>query len=150
MATRSEKLRRCQHRKEKKRPRPNESEYFARPEDLLIVNPSGAVKMSEALLALVEPEMDECADDEAMRKLLTLGMAAWNAALLQGAKRTAMLEDLARTLPIELRQDFIHYVEPFIRRKEELFPHIQRPILSFDLTWLPSGQPYLRVASLFT
>jgi hypothetical protein len=103
--------------------------------------------MSEVLLALVKPEWDMCADEEAMRKLLTVGVAAWNAALMEGAERTTFLESIARTFPIELRQDLKQVVEPLIRRKEEQFPHIQRPIVSFELTLLASGQPYLLVVS---
>jgi hypothetical protein len=102
--------------------------------------------MSEALSALVEPEWNECQDEEAMRKLLTLGLAAWNAANLKGNKRTGFLQDLAQSFPTELRQEFLQVVEPLIQRKEKLFPHIQRPIFSFELTW-PSGKPYLTVLS---
>jgi hypothetical protein len=102
--------------------------------------------MSEALWALVEPEWSGCPDEEAMRKLLAIGIAAWNAALMKGAERRAFLARLAEAFPAELRQDFTQIVEPFIRRKEELFPHIHRPIFSFELTW-QSGNPYLFVVS---
>ncbi len=148
MSSRSEKLRRRQHRKDKKRQRAGgQASYSARPSDLFVVDSPDGIKMSEVLMALVEQEWEGCRDEEAMRKQLTIGMTAWNAALMEGAKRTALLEDLARTFPVELRQDFIDVVEPLIRRKEELFPHIRRPILSFELTWLPSGDPYLSVVS---
>jgi hypothetical protein len=146
MASRTEKLRRRQHRKDKKRGARGPGSELARSGNVLTVNPPGAAKMSEALHDLVEPEWNRCQDEVAMRKLLTLGVAAWNAALIEGAERTAFLEHLAESLPIELRQDFKHVLEPLIRRKKELFPHIQRPILSFELTW-PSGKPYLMVIS---
>jgi hypothetical protein len=148
MASRAEKLRRRQHRKEKKRRRAGGSaSEFGGGGDIFLIDPPGAVKMSEVLKELVEPEWNECADAEAMRKLLTLGAAAWNVALLHGAERTALIERLAQTIPIELRQDFKFVLEPLIRRKEKMFPYIQRPILSFELTRLPSGDPYLTVIS---
>ena len=148
MASRTEKLRRRQHRKEKKRRRAQgHGSEMAPPEGMLVVDPPGGAKMSEALWALVMPEWDLCKDEDAMQKLLTVGVAAWNAALMKGAERTKFLESLARTVPIGLRQEFMQVVEPFIRRKEELFPHILRPIVSFELTWLPSGDPYLSVVS---
>ncbi len=127
-------------------------EEAARPRDLIIVDPPGQAKMSDALHALVAPECSQCADEAAMRKLLTLGIAAWNAALMKGAARTAMLDSLSQTFPIELRESFRQVIEPLIRRKEELFPHIQRPILSYELTWPsgPSGEPYLTVISGLT
>src|SRR5579871_5715906 len=145
MSSRSYKRRQRQHRKDKKRrrarhPGPGLGNF-------VVVEPPGMAKMSDALWALVEPDYDGSSDDDRLRKLLTLGSAAWNAALVQGAERTALLEHLAETLPEESRPEFLAVIEPFIRRKEKLFPHIQRPILSFDLTWLPSGEPYLSVVS---
>ncbi len=149
MATRREKLRRRQHRKDKKRrpvQGPEQGPELARSGGVLVIDPPGEIKMSEVLHELVQPEWNDCPNEEAMWKLLNLGTIAWNAALVQGAERTAFLGDIAETLPDELRQDFKHFVELFIRRKEKLFPHIQRPILSFELTW-PSGRPYLSVVS---
>lgn len=151
MSLRQEKLKRRQHRKDKKRRRANGLRgQFTRPEGTIIADPPGATKMSDVLMALIRPEWDLCEDEEAMRKLLTLGAAAWNAALMTGATRMAFLEDLAQKLPVEARQDFSEIFEPLIRRKEQLFPHIQRPILSFELTMLPSGQHYLSVLSGLT
>lgn len=148
MTSRAEKLRRRQHRKDKKRQKePCPVSWLARPKATVVVNPPGQVKMSEVLMALVEPEWHTCKDEDAMNKLLTLGIIAWNAANLKGAKRTAFLEEMSQSFPIDLRRDFMYVVEPFIRRKEQLFPHILRPMLSFDLTWRPSGEPYLQVVS---
>jgi hypothetical protein len=147
MTSRAEKLRRRQQRKDKKRRRaPSLGSKIAPLRDILVVEPPGAAKMSEALWALVEPDWNLCSDEEAMRKLLTLGVAAWNAALLKGTKRSAFLENVAQAFPAEARQEFMQIVERFIHRKEKLFPHIQRPLLSFELTW-PSGEPYLTVIS---
>lgn len=147
--SRSEKVRRRQQRKEKKRrgesPLAAES---ARPGEVRVIRtPPGMSRMSEVLAALVEPEWDLCKDEEAYRKLLTLGLIAWNAALKHGAKRTSFLADMAQTVPSELRQDFYQIVEPLILRKEKLFPHIHRPILDFDLRTRASGEPYLSVVS---
>jgi hypothetical protein len=148
MASRTEKLRRRQHRKDKKRRRlPGTAPEFAGSGNFVVVNRPGAVKMSEALMTLVEPEWHRCPNEEAMQKLLTMGVAAWNAALMQGAKRATLVDELAQTFPADLRQEFKELLEPLIRRKEELFPHIQRPILSFELTWLAPGKPYLSVLS---
>lgn len=148
MASRAEKLRRRQHRKEKKHRRaPGLGSKVAPSRGMLVVNPPGAAKMSEALMALVEPDWDLCQDEEAMRKLLTLGLAAWNAALRKGTERIAFLEELAQSFPVELRQEFMQVVEPLIQRKEKLFPHIRRPIYSFELTWDSGRGPYLTVLS---
>ena len=120
---------------------------FAQTGGRLIFNPPDAAKMSEALFALVEPEWDSCPDREAMRQLLILGVAAWNAAVMKGTARSDFLEGLAERFPSELREHYLkEVIEPLIRRKEKMFPHIHRPILSFELTW-PSGEPYLTVLS---
>jgi hypothetical protein len=149
MATRTEKLRRRQHRKEKRRRRfSGPVSEFTRSGDIqLIVDSPFAVKMSEVLISLIQPEWEGCANEEEMRKLLTIGAAAWNVALLKRAERAAFTERLALAIPIELRQDFKLVLEPLISRKEQMFPQIRRPIISFELTRLPSGKPYLRVIS---
>jgi hypothetical protein len=114
---------------------------------MLVVNNPPGPKMSEALMALLEPEWDDCADEEAMRKLLTLGQIAWNAALMKGAKRQEFLDDMAKAFPSELRTDFKVVVEPLILRKERMFPHIHRMMLNYELSWLPDGSPYVTVLS---
>jgi len=151
MATRAEKVRRRQRRKEKKsKPGQGSASYLAPADTRLVINPPGEVKMSEVLMELIQPEWNTCNTEDAMRKLLTLGMAAWNAALLPLDKRTAILDDLAATLPGQLRADFHLVIEPLIRRKEELFPHIRRPMLSYELTWLNPHEPHLTVVSGLT
>ncbi len=148
MATRAEKLRRRQHRKEKKLKHQDRSPSYVPPvEGRVVINPPGEVKMSEVLMELIQPEWNDCANEESMQKLLTLGIAAWNAALVPLAKRTAFLDEIASAFPRELRSDFRLVIEPLIRRKEQLFPHIRRPIISYDLTWLNSGDPHLTVMS---
>jgi hypothetical protein len=136
MASRTEKLRRRQHRKDKKRQRESSQGLgFGRSGDMVVVDNPPGPKMSEALVAILEPEFRECADEGAMRKLLTLGLIAWNAALMEGSKRKAFLQDMAKPFPSELREDFQVAVEPFIHRKLEMFPHIHRTIFNYELTW---------------
>jgi hypothetical protein len=151
MATRVEKLRRRQRRKAKKlQRRAASASYVAQAETLLVVNPRGEIKMSDVLMELIQPEWNTCDTEETMHKLLTLGIAAWNAALLPLDERAAFLDEFATTFPAELRSTFRDVIEPLIRRKEELFPHIERPILSYDLTWLNPHNPHLTVVSGLT
>lgn len=148
MASRTEKLRRRQHRKDKKRQRASgNGSVSVGPGDLLVGNPTRQFKMSDALMAIIQPEWNGCEGEEAMRKLLMLGVVGWNAALMTGAERTAFLEKLGQTLPNEMREDFKQMVDLLIRRKEERFRNVHRPILSFELTCRPSGDPYLTVMS---
>jgi hypothetical protein len=148
MTSRTEKLRRRQHRKDKKRRRPSSGGPFAPVPGgpLLIRNPRGQAKMSAVLLDLLKPELDECADMTAMEKVFDLGVTAWNASLMEKSDRSAMLDESARSLPSDLRERFYQYVELIALRKQKLYPHLKRPILSFDLS-MRDGAPYLEVMS---
>ena len=147
MATRAVKLRRRQHRKDKKSRPARQAQPALSPDFLLIETPPGKVKMSEALLELLDFEWQQCEDDASLRKLLTIGVAAWNAALVQGLRRTELVEKLAQGLPSAVRQDFRDFVDALIRRKEQLFSANRRPILDFQLTWPAPRQPYVQVIS---
>src|SRR5438128_6850064 len=73
MASRAEKVRRRQRRKDKKRRGSFAGLEFAPSGPILVFDPPDKVKMSEVLSALLDPEWHECRDEEALRKLLTLG-----------------------------------------------------------------------------
>jgi hypothetical protein len=145
MASRAEKLRRRQNRKDKNRRQAQGPTWHVASPHRIVVNPPGREKMSEALVALVQPEWDSCQSEEAMKKLLTIGIVAWNAALRTGEERTALLEETAASLPAEVRGDR-EIVEVYIRRKEELFPKNKRPMFDFELSWR-SGNPHNQVLS---
>jgi hypothetical protein len=116
------------------------------PDDVVIYDLPGAEKMSGLLLELVEPYMDVATTEEALRKLLTVGMIAWNAALLPPAEGDKLIRDTEKTLPREARADFRTIIEPLIQRKLNRFAGNQRAILSFDLSMRPSG-PFVQVMS---
>lgn len=150
MASRSEKLRRRQHRKDKKR-RSGGVIYQSTPEtssrgDLLVIDAPGQVMMSEVLIELIRPEWGACQDEGAMRRLLTMGMMAWNGALEKGAARTAFVEKMAQAFPDEIREDATVCIEDLIERKERLFPDVQRPIFDYQLTF-SAGNAHVNVLS---
>src|SRR3954466_8752717 len=81
MSSRSGKQRRRQHRKEKKQRRSASSGPHPAPLGKLIVsNPPAVHKMSEVLEDFVAPEWDQAQGEDDMRKILTIGMLAWNLA----------------------------------------------------------------------
>jgi hypothetical protein len=75
-----------------------------------------------------------------------MGMIGWNAALMPGTQREAMLQDLLRTAPAEVRQTAEPLLQEMIRRKELLFPRETRAILDYQLSMTPNG-PHLQVLS---
>ena len=148
MTSRADKLRRRQHRKEKKR---RHSSHGGPPVlDLgslrVIHNAPGQVKMSEVLMDLLEPELERCADLPALEKVFNLGVLAWNACLMEESARALMLHDFARGLPSDLREGFFEFVDLITLRKQELYPHLNRPIVGISLS-MHGDKPRLDVMS---
>ena len=63
--------------------------------------------MSEVLWEFVAPYMPLAPEREAVEKLLTLAIAAWNVTLFPVAERAQRLHELSTTLPAEARTDFL-------------------------------------------
>ena len=91
-------------------------------------------KMSEVLWEFVAPYMPLAPDREAVEKLLTLAIAAWNMTLFPVAERAQHLRELSTTLPAEARTDFLALIEEMITRKERDFAQHTRYILNYALT----------------
>lgn len=79
----------------------------------LVVTPRSSAKMSEVLWSFVEPYREFANTEEALRRLLTLAVLAWDAALLPEEERPPMDE--------------------LIERKERYFSQYKRPIVDFEL-----------------
>lgn len=104
----------------------------------VVYEPAGREKMSDVLEDFVEPYREMADTQDAFRKLLTLALLAWNAALLPEDRRRAMIEDtigagFSRATEEERAQVRL-LVEALVRRKEGYFAENQRAIISFELT----------------
>jgi hypothetical protein len=126
----------------KKMPRPSSLP----PETMILDNPPGMVKMSKVLEDFVKPYMESSPTEESLRKLLAVGIVAWNAALLPPTEREELLRETEETLPAELRNDFRVVLEPMIERKLAYFADNRRGILNFELS-MGRGNPFLNVMS---
>jgi hypothetical protein len=120
------------------------------PGSKVVFSPPGREKMSDVLEDFVEPYRDLADTEDAFRKLLNLGMLAWNAALLPGGERRAMIDEtlgaaLSRASAPDRAQARV-FVEEMVRRKLEHFPGNRRAIISFELTDTGTGF-HLAVAS---
>jgi hypothetical protein len=116
--------------------------------DMLIVPPGGVEKMSEVLRDFVDPYWEGCKTEEQLRKLITLGIIAWNAGLVTGSERSELIEGPLETLPPDLRPGMRAFLEEMIRRKETAFASNKRMIVDYELTMGPAG-PHLSVISTF-
>ena len=110
-------------------------------------------KMSEVLWEFLAPYMPLAPDREAVEKLLTMAIAAWNVALFPVGERAQRLRELSTTLPAEARTDFLALIQEMMTRKARYFAQSTRYILNYELTerrasyhlnvlstLLPSGQ----------
>lgn len=99
----------------------------------LMRNPPGQAKMSEVLREFVAPYWHIPDTEEAMRKLLTTALVAWNTALMPQAEQADALGQIATALPAEAREDFYAIVQEMIERKNEHFAEYDRLILDYEL-----------------
>jgi hypothetical protein len=120
------------------------------PGSKVVYEPAGREKMSEVLDDFIEPYSDLADTEDAYRKLLSLGVLAWNAALLPEDQRQAMID---KTLEAGLtrasganRAQAREFIEMLVRRKQEHFAGNQRAIISFTLSNTADGY-HLSVAS---
>jgi hypothetical protein len=113
----------------------------------LVAVPEGTAKMSEVLLEFVEPYTAIAETEEHLHRLLTLGLVAWNAALMVGAEQEAFLHSMFRSVPPDAREDMRAVVADLIDRKLAYYADIDRPIVSYDLSMGPDG-PRVSVVSL--
>jgi hypothetical protein len=120
------------------------------PGSRVVYEPTGREKMSETLEDFIEPYRELADNEDAFRKLLNLGVLAWNAALLpDDQRRRAIDETLSAGLSRSSKEDRAlakEFIEKLVRRKEERFAANQRAIISFELTDTGDGY-HLTVAS---
>jgi hypothetical protein len=119
---------------------------------LLVHNPPGMERMSEVLEQFVEPYWVEVPDTaEDFRRILSIGVVAWNAALLPDDEQKTMIdravrEGLSGSTEAD-RRDFRILLVGMIERKKTDFSHVKRAIISFHVRDEGNNQYYLNVAS---
>lgn len=116
----------------------------------VLVEPGGMEKMSEVLEGFVEPYMEMAITANSYRKLLTLGMAAWNASLLPADEQTALIDRVVGTAQIsDSDAAFMRsFLQKLIDRKEAHYPTIRRFIINFVLTDTGDGFHLSVISSL--
>ena len=129
-----EKLARKRRRKQEARARRQgkRSPFFGGGSSCLF-GPVGGVKMSDVLEAFVEPYSGFVNDVEAFRRLLTVGVLAWNAALMPEARGQRLVDDVIRKgeFGMEDEASCRQLVRELVHRKRTCFADYCRPILNF-------------------
>jgi hypothetical protein len=117
----------------------------------LVMNQGEMVKMSEVLEDFIEPYSDDSLNKHGLEMLLTMGMLAWNIALMPAATRIEMKsEALARMLPSIGLDDIAftrNFLNELIDRKDNFFADNQRMIMNFELQYVSRGEYHISVAS---
>ena len=100
-----------------------------------LVNPEGEISISDAISKIIAPYRDMAQNYESFHKLVTLACAAWNATILPAAERESMLADMRQLMPDQQsREDFTAIVKELMKRKNRLYPKVNRMIVQFKVT----------------
>lgn len=120
------------------------------PSSEFVLNPEGEAKMSEVLEDFIAPYKQQADSEEAMQKLLTVAVVAWNASFFSESEQQEQIETmLAEGMPgasEQLKTEFKDIVNQFISRKKRYFSEYKRLIIDFDLKKI-GGKYHLSVAS---
>jgi hypothetical protein len=117
----------------------------------LVMNQGEIVKMSEVLEDFVEPYTDDTLNKHGLEMLFSMGVLAWNIALVPKEKRSEMVNEAFLSIMPNSDPDDIAFgkdlVEQLIDRKEKLFADNQRMIMNFELQYVSRGEYHISVAS---
>ncbi len=95
-------------------------------------------KMSEVLLAFVEPYLEYATTRDAFERLIAIGALAWNAALAPPEGRHSLLDETSKSIEESAgKEDAEVYralVNDLIKRKERYFANNKRVIASYQVT----------------
>jgi hypothetical protein len=91
--------------------------------------PEGQIKMSQVIEEFAEPLLQGARTDEQIRCALGTAIVAWNLSCLPEERQLAVLQEGSGK---QLGQEAVLILQELIRRRLELFPEIDRPILDFE------------------
>ena len=100
-----------------------------------LVNPEGEISISDAISKIIAPYRDTAQSYSSFYKLVMIACTAWNAAILTDEKGASMLSDMRKSMPDQQsREDFTEIVKELMKRKNRLYPNVNRMIVEFKVT----------------
>lgn len=100
-----------------------------------LINPEGEISISDAVSKIIAPYRDTAQDYKSFHKLVTIACTAWNASILPAKERESMLADMLKLMPDQQsREDFTEIVKELMKRKNRLYPKVNRMIVQFKVT----------------
>ena len=112
-----------------------------------VERPEGFPKLSEALVELIEPFLTGDEDLVTVRKLIQIGVIAWNVSLDEETNPEEILEDVGID-KVEGAEFLRAFLLDLVDRKRFLFPYDGRDIVAWDVNPQPEGGFYIRAATL--
>jgi len=107
----------------------------------VVVEPSGAVKMSDVIRNFAEPLLLESVTDAEVKDAIKFSIIVWNASLVPSPERENVVKTLIKELSNPDLPDHIEsvksYIDMLLERKKDLFPDIDRAV--FDCQFSGSG-----------
>lgn len=114
----------------------------------VVYEPEGEIKMSEALIALMQPYLDSAETLNAYRNLASMAAIAWNNSVLPPEAQMKPSELINK---LDMQAEDLLLMEELLtslmKRKKELFPDVQRMIVNYEVTGIGKGNWHLSVAS---
>jgi hypothetical protein len=100
-----------------------------------LINPEGELSISDAISKIIAPYRKSAPNYVSFEKLVAVACAAWNAAILPAAERESMLADMRKLmLDAQSREDFDAIVAELMKRKNKLYPKVNRIIVEYKVT----------------
>jgi hypothetical protein len=99
----------------------------------IVVEPSGAVKMSDVIQDFAEPLLLESVTDAEVKDAIKFSILVWNASLVPSPERENVVETLIKELSNpdlpDRTESVKSYIDMLLERKKDLFPDIDRTIV---------------------
>ena len=112
----------------------------------LRINPPGKEKMSEALIRFAEPLARYAVTEEDYKKLYSVSVLAWNAALFPSEGRSEVNDLIDNYIP-EDEDDVKLIINGLIHRKQLFFAEYSRMIVHYEVT-MTGNDVQVSVASI--
>lgn len=102
------------------------------------VTPKGIEKMSEVIGNFAEPLLTDCKSDNDIKNAIQFAVVVWNLTMFPEDEQDKRIQELVVTLSTPDNIDQINqatlYINSFINRKKEMFPHIQRVVIDYQFS----------------
>ena len=99
----------------------------------IVVEPSGAARMSDVLQDFAEPLLLESVTDAEVKDAIKFSILVWNASLVPSPERENVVETLIKELSNpdlpDRTESVKSYIDMLLERKKDLFPDIDRTIV---------------------